>query len=81
MRGHIMFTPLEHRSIQIGLTQEAVELYVNDWIQDITDMTTTAIEVHQYVEQGLLDQAHCLLPKEEPYPLKVTLAQTIGATL
>lgn len=77
----VHFTPLEHRSIQIGLTQEAVELYVNDWIQDITDVTTTAIEVHQYAEQGLLDQAHCLLPKEEPYPLKVTLAQTIGATL
>ncbi|SIO96661.1 hypothetical protein VSP9026_04465 [Vibrio spartinae] len=59
--------PLEHRSIQIGLSNEAVPLYVNEWIQQITEVTDLATEIHALVEKGEQAAAEQLLPVEEPY--------------
>ncbi len=63
------FQPLEHRAIQIGLTNEAVPLYVNEWIQDITDLTDLVTTIHALVNSGLLEKAASLLPKEHAYYL------------
>ncbi|ARU54291.1 hypothetical protein OLMES_0184 [Oleiphilus messinensis] len=38
--------PLSHRAIQIGLTNEAVQLYVNKWIQNIDEVSELAKEIH-----------------------------------
>jgi len=59
--------PLQHRAIQIGLSGEAVPLYVNRWIQKITDVTDLAHEIHGLVESGETDQAKTLLPIENRY--------------
>lgn len=59
---------LPYRSIQIGLSGEAVNYYVNDWIQDITEITPLARQIRELVEQNRLDEAQILLPPEQPYP-------------
>lgn len=56
-----------HRAIQIGLGKEAVQLYVNEWIRGIKDVTPLATEIHGLVEARHYDQATALLPPERPY--------------
>ena len=73
--------PLEHRAIQIGLSGEAVRLYVNEWIQGITEVTETATDIHSLVGQNILEKPHLLLPNEQPYPVSQNLADRIGITL
>ncbi len=58
---------LLHRSIQIGLTREAVRKYVHEWTVSITDVTALAHEVHAAVRANDLDAARALLPVERPY--------------
>lgn len=59
--------PLTHRAIQIGLSKQAVDLYVHEWIQRITDVTPLSHSVHARVLQGDLASARALLPKETVY--------------
>jgi len=59
---------LEYRSIQIGLTGEAVHKYVNEWIVSITDITPLCKEIHALVSEDV-EEAIKLLPKERLYPL------------
>jgi hypothetical protein len=58
---------LPHRSIQIGLTREAVEKYVHEWTVSITDVTPLVRQVHEKVRAHDLDGARALLPVERPY--------------
>jgi hypothetical protein len=60
--------PLPHRSIQIGLSKAAVDLYVNEWIQKITDITDVAHTMHGLVTTNNFDQARAMLPTERIYP-------------
>lgn len=57
--------PLPYRAIQIGLSREAVALYVNQWIQRITDVTPVAHAIHALVNEGDMAKATMLLPKEK----------------
>lgn len=57
----------QHRAIQIGLSKEAVGLYVNQWIQRIEEVTPLALEIHALAANGRIDEATALLPKERPY--------------
>lgn len=59
--------PLKHRAIQIGLGKEAVCLYVQQWIFKITDVTMLAQHIHSLVNNGQLEAAQAMLPKERPY--------------
>jgi hypothetical protein len=59
--------PLPHRAIQIGISGEAVSLYVNQWIQQITDITDVAHAICDLVKRNELDQARARLPVERPY--------------
>jgi hypothetical protein len=58
---------LPFRSIQIGLSKAAVELYVNEWIWRITDVTALAHSVRGLVAQEEFKSAQALLPVERPY--------------
>lgn len=64
--------PLKHRSIQIGLTREAVDMYVNEWTVSITDITPLARQIHEKVRAQDLDGARALLPVERPYGTSTT---------
>lgn len=59
---------LGHRSIQIGLTGEAVPRYVNDWIVNLTDITEEAHELGDLVRAGRDDDVIARLPLEREYP-------------
>lgn len=63
----LVLRPLEHRAIQIGLSKEAVELYVEKWVKCITDVTPLAHSIHALVAQGKLESARALLPVEQVY--------------
>ena len=60
--------PLTHRAIQIGLTKEAVDLYVREWTRRITDVTDVAHTIHELVSRKQLGEARTMLPIETPYP-------------
>ncbi|TCO40940.1 uncharacterized protein DUF4291 [Kribbella antiqua] len=67
------------RSIQIGLSPEAVHHYVHDWITTIEDATPAMHEIH-HLSQTNPTQANTLLPQERPYPLPPTLTTHIAPT-
>jgi len=58
---------LKYRTIQIGLSNEAVPLYVNEWIQNITEVTELASQIHSLVQENRIEEAKLLLPEEIPY--------------
>ncbi|WP_406355022.1 DUF4291 domain-containing protein [Streptomyces sp. NBC_00658] len=59
---------LPYRSLQLGLSGEAVRHYADDWTVRITNVTPLAREIHALVSSGDLDSAARLLPQERPYP-------------
>lgn len=63
----LLLQPQAHRAIQIGLSRQAVDLYVREWIQRITDVTPLAQDIHALVAQGDFGSARALLPVERPY--------------
>lgn len=58
---------LDYRSIQIGLSGEAVTKYVNDWIVSITDITPLCKKIHLLISKDL-PKALKHLPKERLFP-------------
>ncbi|WP_144394514.1 DUF4291 domain-containing protein [Pleionea sediminis] len=70
--------PLSHRSIQIGLSNEAVPLYVNEWITHISDITEQAHKISLLIQNSQLEEAQKLLPIEKPYPLNNDLKKHLG---
>lgn len=71
---------LPHRSIQIGLSGEAVRQYVSQWIVELADVTSQARHIHDLVSARQLDHARAALPHEQPYPLPEPIALRLGAT-
>ncbi len=67
--------PLDHRSIQIGLSGIAVAHYVDRWIRRITDITALANEMGAHVAAGRAPAAKALLPPEQPYPVGAELSR------
>jgi hypothetical protein len=65
---NLYLEPLPYRSIQIGLSKEAVHLYVSQWIQKIADITDVAHSIHALVSENKFDQAQAMLPAEKIYP-------------
>lgn len=72
--------PLNHRAIQIGLSNEAVFYYTQDWIKKITDITHDALSIKLLIDSGDLDEAKRLLPLESYYSLSKDISDHIGAT-
>ena len=63
----LFLEPLPYRSIQIGLSNEAVSLYINQWIQNITEVTNLASQIDVLIQKNKIEEAKMLLPKEMPY--------------
>ncbi|MEU1160368.1 DUF4291 domain-containing protein [Streptomyces sp. NPDC005921] len=71
--------PLPYRSLQLGLSGEAVRRYADEWTVAIRDMTPLAHEIHALVRSGDLASATRLLPQERPYPAgDESLAHLLG---
>lgn len=63
----LLLQPLPHRTIQMGLSKEAVTLYVNQWIRRITDVTPLAHDIYASVESKQFEEARRRLPIEQVY--------------
>lgn len=72
--------PLPYRSLQLGLSGEAVDRYVREWTVGITDVTPLARTIHAHIGAGDGDAASELLPIERPYPLPPDIGAVIDAT-
>lgn len=77
----LTLAPQDHRAIQIGLSRKAVDHYIDQWTDTITDTTDLLHRLHAHVDAGEHDHARALLPDEPPYPIDQQLAATIGATI
>lgn len=77
----LRLAPLPHRSLQVGLSGEAVRRYVEEWLVSLTDVTSTAHAVRAALEAGDDSAAQALLPPERPYPLPPDVAAVVGATI
>lgn len=58
---------LPYRAIQIGLSKEAVERYVHQWIRRIEEVTPLAHRIQALVAAGDVESAWALLPAERLY--------------
>lgn len=77
----IKLQPLPYRSLQVGLSGKAVDLYLNDWITGIEDITEQCKAIKAEMSNSSLNNVLDLLPKEEVYPLPDDLAQKINASI
>jgi hypothetical protein len=75
----VQMQQLPYRSLQIGLSGEAVDRYLDEWTVGITDVTPLAHEIHGLVRRGNLDEATSLLPKEQPYPIPASIEAIVMA--
>ncbi|MCW2938318.1 MAG: hypothetical protein JWN00_1303, partial [Actinomycetia bacterium] len=71
---------LPYRSLQIGLSGEAVHRYLNDWIIGIEDVTDRVRAIAGMVAAGQHEPARELVPAELPYRLEADLAAAIGCS-
>ncbi|KAJ5521033.1 hypothetical protein N7463_001486 [Penicillium fimorum] len=62
----LLLQSLDYRSIQIGLSGEAVERYLDEWIVSITDVTATMRQIDGYLKDGHFDAARDHVPGETP---------------
>ncbi|MBG6206497.1 hypothetical protein IWQ49_001146 [Labrenzia sp. EL_126] len=76
----LFLNKLDYRSIQIGLSGEAVERYARDWIVNITDITLHAQQIKAIIDAGNIDEARALLPREDRFEVSGALASRIGLT-
>ncbi|WP_405991227.1 DUF4291 domain-containing protein [Streptomyces sp. NBC_00986] len=60
--------PVPYRSLQLGLSGEAVGRYADEWTVSLQDVTPLVREIHALVSGGEQDSAARLLPQEHPYP-------------
>ena len=64
---NIHLEKLDYRAIQVGLSGEAVPLYVNEWITEISDITELSKNIKTLIDQGNIEEAKSLLPIERLY--------------
>ena len=67
----VFSSPLSYRTVQMGLGGIAVELYVTQWIQRISDITEYSSFIYDCVRGGEFNKAESLLPRESPYPKNI----------
>ncbi|MGC4783401.1 DUF4291 domain-containing protein [Micromonospora zamorensis] len=71
---------LPYRSLQVGLSGEAVDRYVDDWIVAVTDITPTVHRVRDLLRCGDEQAATAHLPVERVYPLPAQIAAGLNAS-
>jgi hypothetical protein len=76
----VHLAPLPYRSLQVGLSHEAVDLYVDRWVVAITDITPMVHEVRNLLRGGEERAAAAKLPIENVYPLPDQIAAGLNAS-
>lgn len=65
---NILLEPLAYRTIQIGLSKFSLINYVDNWIYNISDVTSLAFKIRQTITSGDIKEATAMLPIEKAYP-------------
>ncbi len=68
---------LDHYSIQVGLSRHVIREFVEDWVVDIADISTTVSKIASRVRSGGAKKAARLLPPERPYPLPEAIGRPL----
>jgi hypothetical protein len=76
----IRLEPLPWRTIQVGLSGESVDRYVDEWIVSVEDRTATAHAIGDLVAADRVDEALALLPRERTLPVDPETARRLGIT-
>lgn len=71
---------LPYRSLQVGLSGDAVDRYVDDWTVAITDITATVQRMRELLRCGDDSAAAAHLPVERAYPLPAQIASGLDAS-
>ncbi|MEV4500228.1 DUF4291 family protein, partial [Micromonospora arborensis] len=71
---------LPYRSLQVGLSGEAVDRYVDEWMVAITDITPTVHRVRDLLRRGDEQAAAAHLPVEQVYPLPAQIVAGLDAS-
>jgi hypothetical protein len=72
------FRPLPYRSLQVGLSGEAVRRYCDEWIVSIEDVTDTARSMGRLVAAGRSAAALESAPVESRYPTPADIRAALG---
>jgi hypothetical protein len=70
--------PQEQRAIQVGLSRQIVARYVNEWTQEIRDITPLVHSLRSLLDSGRTTEAQRRLPQERHYPAPAALAHRLG---
>ncbi|MBW4700486.1 MULTISPECIES: DUF4291 domain-containing protein [unclassified Micromonospora] len=71
---------LPYRSLQVGLSCEAVHRYVDDWIVAVEDVTPAVEQIRDLLRRGDEQAAAARLPAERGYPLPDRIAVGLAAS-
>ena len=71
-------TPLDYKSIQVGISRHVIDQYVSEWIVGIADMTPLVRKMHGLMQSGQATKAKGFLPKERAYPVNQVIASRLG---
>ncbi|MBA4241933.1 MAG: DUF4291 domain-containing protein [Sphingobacteriaceae bacterium] len=69
---NILLEPMSTRAIQIGLSNDALKNYINNWIISITDITEKCKNTKYLIDSGCLNQAIENIPKEKEYLIQIS---------
>jgi hypothetical protein len=69
---------LAYRSIQVGLSRQIIEKYVNEWTLEIRNMAPLVKKIDTLRKAGETARARDLLPNERVYPLPPVIARRLG---
>jgi hypothetical protein len=75
----ILSQPLLYRSIQIGLSDIAVDKYINEWIVSIEDITEYCKSIQELLINHKKNQAKSLIFVEKNYPLPENIALIVNS--
>jgi hypothetical protein len=71
---------LNHYSIQVGIGREWIRTFVEEWIVELTDITSRVRTIAGLAQSGQSAKVRRLLPPERVYPLPPEIARRIQAS-
>lgn len=69
--------PLNHFSIQVGISRHLIRELVDEWIVKIEDLSPTVAKIRDHLKSGSEKHARRLLPPEKVYPVDPAVARRI----
>ncbi|MEZ6044293.1 MAG: DUF4291 family protein [Planctomycetaceae bacterium] len=69
--------PLNQFSIQVGLSRQIIQEFVDEWILEIRDLSPIVEKIYRSLKTGRAKQAQRLIPPEKEYQLPPKLGRKL----